>query len=215
MKLISVNVGLPREVTSGGKTVRTSIWKNPIQGRVVVSKLNVYGDQQSNLAVHGGPNKAVYAYPSEHYSYWRSQLPDVDLPWGAFGENFTTEGLLEDQVRIGDRLRAGSAEFVVTQPRTPCFKLEIRFDGADMIKRFLQTKRTGFYLAVLREGEVAAGDTIELGVRQESALTITDIFNLYTVESDNQELLRRAAEQPGLPDSWKEYFRKRLWNADA
>jgi len=215
MKLISVNVGLPREVTSGGKTVRTSIWKNPIEGRVVVSKLNVYGDQQSNLAVHGGPNKAIYAYPSEHYSYWRSQLPDADLPWGAFGENFTTEGLLEDQVRIGDRLRAGSAEFVVTQPRTPCFKLEIRFDGADMIKRFLQTKRTGFYLAVLREGEVAAGDTIELGVRQESALTITDIFNLYTVESDNQELLRRAAEQPGLPDSWKEYFRKRLWNADA
>jgi len=215
MKLISVNVGLPREVNSGGKTVRTSIWKSPIEGRVVVSKLNVYGDQQSNLAVHGGPNQAVYAYPSEHYTYWRSQLPDADLPWGAFGENFTTEGLLEDQVQIGDRLRTGSAEFVVTQPRMPCFKLEIRFNGADMIKRFLQSKRTGFYLAVLREGEVAAGDTIELGARQGSALTITDIVSLYTVESDNQELLRRAAEQPGLPESWKEYFRKRLWNADA
>jgi MOSC domain-containing protein YiiM len=215
MKLISINAGLPREVTWRGKAVRTSIWKSPVEGRVRVSKLNLDGDQQSDLAVHGGVDKAIYAYPSEHYSFWRSQLPGSDLRWGNFGENFTTEGLLEDQVHIGDRLRAGSAEFIVTQPRMPCFKLGIRFDRPDMVKRFLQSKRTGFYLAVLHEGEVAAGDSIEFTERQENALTITDIVNLYTVDSENQELLRRASALPALPEAWKEYFRKRLWDADV
>jgi MOSC domain-containing protein YiiM len=215
MKLISINVGLPRDVTWRGKTVRTSIWKSPVEGGVSVSKLNLDGDQQSDLTVHGGVDKAIYAYPCEHYSFWRSALPVPDLPWGAFGENFTTEGLLEDQVHIGDRLRAGSAEFIVTQPRMPCFKLGIRFDRPDMVKRFLQSKRTGFYLAVIHEGEVAAGDSIEFGERQESGLTITDIVNLYTVDSENQEFLRRATELPALPDAWKEYFRKRLWDADV
>jgi MOSC domain-containing protein YiiM len=215
MKLISVNVGLPRKVTWRGKAVRTSIWKSPVEGRVRVSRLNLDGDQQSDLSVHGGADKAIYAYPSEHYAYWRSQLPDPDLAWGAFGENFTTDGLLEDQMHIGDCLRAGSAEFIVTQPRMPCFKLGIRFDRPDMVKRFLQSKRTGFYLAVLREGDVTAGDPIEFGERQESGLTIADIVNLYTVDSENQELLRRATELPALPDGWKDYFRKRLWDADA
>ena len=215
MKLISINVGLPRDVTWHGKTVRTSIWKSPVEGRVRLSKLNLDGDQQSDLSVHGGVDKAIYAYPCEHYSFWRSQLPDPDLAWGVFGENFTTEGLLEDQVHIGDRLRAGSAEFIVTQPRMPCFKLGIRFDRPDMVKRFLHSKRTGFYLAVLHEGEVAAGDSIEFTDRQESGLTITDIVNLYTVDSENQEFLRRATELPALPDAWKEYFRKRLWDADV
>ena len=121
MKLISVNAGLPQDVTWRAKTVRTSIWKTPVEGRVRVSKINLEGDQQSDLSVHGGVEKAVYVYPSEHYSYWRTQLPDADLPWGAFGENFTTEGLLEDQVQIGARVRAGSAEFLVTQPRMPCW----------------------------------------------------------------------------------------------
>ena len=149
MNLISVNVGLPRDIIWRGKAVKSSIWKNPVEGRVRVSTLNLDGDQQSDLSVHGGVDKAIYVYPREHYSYWHSQLPEVDLPWGAFGENFTTEGLLEDQVQIGDRLRVGSAEFIVTQPRMPCFKLGIRFDRPDMVKRFLHSKRTGFYLAVL------------------------------------------------------------------
>ena len=215
MKLIAVNVGRPREVTVNGKVVRTSIWKNPIQGRVHVSKQNLDGDQQSDLSVHGGVDKAVYLYPSEHYSYWRTQLPGADLPWGAFGENFTTVGILEDEVRIGDRIRVASAEFVVTQPRLPCFKLGIRFDRRDMVKRFLASKRTGFYLAVLREGEVENGDTIEFTEKQQSGITITEIVSLYTADSQNQELLRRATEVPALPQSWKDYFRKRLWDADA
>lgn len=215
MKLISVNVGLPREVNVGGKTVRSSIWKDPVRGRVHVSTLNLDGDQQSDLTVHGGVDKAVYLYPSEHYPYWRMQLPGVDLPWGAFGENFTAEGILEEQTRVGDRLRIGSAEFIVTQPRMPCFKLGIRFDRRDIMKRFLQSKRTGFYLAVLREGEVGEGDAIEFIERQESGVTITEIVHLYLADSQNQELLRRATELPALPQSWKDYFRKRLWDADS
>ena len=215
MKLISVNVGSPREITLGGKTIRTSIWKNPIQGRVHVSKLNLDGDQQSDLSVHGGADKAVYLYPSEHYSYWRTQLPDVELPWGAFGENLTTEGILEDRIIIGDRIRVGSVEFMVTQPRMPCYKLGIRFDRRDMVKRFLESKRTGLYLAVLREGEVKQGSEIDFIEKQESGVTITEIVSLYSTDSQNQELLRRATELSALPHSWRDYFRKRLWNADA
>ena len=162
MKLLSVNIGLPREIEWNGRIVRTSIFKEPITGRVRVARLNVDGDQQSDLSVHGGPDKAVYAYPSEHFAFWRTELPDMDLSWGVFGENFTTAGLLEETLHIGDRLRVGSAEFMVTQPRMPCFKLGIRFNRSDMVKRFLQSGRTGFYFAVLKEGEVAAGDSIEL-----------------------------------------------------
>ena len=156
VKLVSVNVGLPREIEWKGKIVRTSIFKAPLSGPVRVAKLNLEGDQQSDLTVHGGIDKAVYAYPSEHYPFWQGELPDMDLPWGVFGENFTTKGLLEDAVHIGDRFRAGSAELVVTQPRMPCFKLGIRFNRPDMVKRFLESGRTGFYFAVLKEGEVKA-----------------------------------------------------------
>ena len=215
MKLISVNVGRPRDVAWLAKVVRTSIWKRPVEGRIRVAKLNLDGDQQSDLSVHGGLDKAVYGYPAEHYSYWRKELPDVDLPWGAFGENFTTQGLLEGQLLVGDRLRVGSAEFTVTQPRMPCFKLGIRFENPAMVKRFLQSKRTGFYLAVHREGEVGAGDPIEREESRESELTIADIVNLYTSDAENQDLLRRATEVPALPEGWKDYFRKRLWNADS
>ncbi len=210
MKLISVSVGLPREVAWHGRTVLTSIWKKPVQGRVQVATLNLEGDQQSDLSVHGGVDKAVYVYPGEHYPFWRGELPGVDLPFGAFGENLTSEGLLEDEVEIGDRLRIGTAEFIVTQPRMPCFKLGIRFERPDLVKRFLQSRKTGFYLAVQREGEVGAGDAIEFIERSKSGVTILDVTNLYASDSPSQELLRRASEVPALPESWKDYFRKRL-----
>ena len=213
MKLLSVNVGLPREVEWKGKIVRTSIFKTPVVSRVRVAKLNVNGDQQFDVTVHGGIDKAVYAYPSEHYSFWRSELPGMDLPWGVFGENFTTVGLLED-THIGDRFRIGSAQFVVTQPRMPCFKLGIRFNRPDMVKRFLQSGRTGFYFAVLEEGEVAAGDSIELLERDEHNIPVADVVNLYRGDATNQDLLRRVSELPSLPNSWRDYFRKRLWNPD-
>jgi len=214
MKLLSVNVGLPREVEWRGRKVRTSIWKNPKKGRVEVARLNLEGDEQSDLSVHGGADKAVYAYPAEHYAFWRTELPDMDLSWGAFGENLTIEGLIESQAMIGDRILIGSAEFVVTQPRMPCFKLGIRFGREDMVKRFLRSGRTGFYLAVLREGEVGAGDRIEFTLHDDRALSVADIAALYARDSDNQATLRRAADTPALPESWREYFRKRLWEAD-
>jgi len=215
MKLISVNVGLPREVIWNGRAVQTSIWKKPVQGRVHVATLNLDGDRQSDLSVHGGVDKAVYAYPSEHYAFWQKELPGAVLAPGAFGENFTSEGLLEDEVAIGDRLRVGTAEFIVTQPRMPCFKLGIRFERPDMVKRFLHHKKTGFYLAVQREGDVSAGDSIEFIERSKSDVTILDILNLYVMDSQSQDLLRRATELPALPVSWRDYFRKRLWNPDA
>jgi len=215
MRLVSVNVGLPREMEWRGRIIRTSIFKTPTDRRVRVTTVNLEGDRQSDLSVHGGVDKAVYAYPSEHYAYWRGELPGMDLPWGIFGENFTTEGLLEESVRIGERLRVGSAEFVITQLRMPCFKLGIRFDRPDIVRRFLQSRRTGFYLAVLREGEVAAGDSIQFTAQERGGLTVADIVNLYTVDAENQELLRRATEYSALPESWRDYFRKRLWDPDS
>jgi MOSC domain-containing protein YiiM len=213
MRLISVNAGLPREVAWNGATVKTSIWKSPVSGPVRVDTLNVAGDRQSDLSVHGGKDKAVYVYPSEHYDYWRRELPGVELPWGAFGENFTTTGLSEE-FRIGDRLRIGTAEFAVTQPRMPCYKLAARFGRADMVKRFMRSGRSGFYLSVQREGVVRAGDSIELDARPDTSLTVADIVRLYTSDNENQEMLGRASRLDGLPESWREYFRKRVWEPD-
>jgi MOSC domain-containing protein YiiM len=214
MKLLSVNVGLPREIEFHGKLVRTSIFKSPLSGQVRVATLNLEGDEQSDLSVHGGVHKAVYAYPSEHYAFWREEVPGLDLSWGAFGENFTTEGLLEE-VHIGDRLRVGTAEFAVTQPRMPCFKLGIRFGRPEIVKRFLRSGRTGFYLAVLQEGQVTAGDSIEMLARDEHGVTVADIANLYKTDATNQDLLRRASELPALPPFWRDHFRKRLWDPDS
>ena len=214
MKLLSVSVGLPREVEWKGKLVRTSIFKSPVNGRIRVSKLNLEGDKQSDLSVHGGIDKAVYSYPSEHYAFWREELPGANLEWGGFGENFTTEGLLEGTTHIGDRFRVGSAEFIVTQPRMPCFKLGIRFNDPGIIKRFLQSGRSGFYFAVLREGDVTAGDLIELLARDQQSLTVANIVNLYSADASNQDVLRRASELTSLPIAWRDYFRKRLWKPD-
>ena len=212
---MSTNVGLPREVQWRGKTITTSIFKAPVSGRLRVERLNLAGDRQSDLTVHGGADKAVYVYPSEHYAFWREELPDADLAWGAFGENLTTQGLFEDAIRIGDRLRIGTAEFVVTQPRMPCFKLGIRFGRPDMVKRFLKSGKTGFYLRVLDEGELAAGDSISLFPQSDGGVAVADIVALYASDGANQDLLRRASEVAALPESWREYFRQRLWEPDA
>src|SRR5271169_5150083 len=215
MRLVSVNVGLPRERDWHGRVVRTSIWKNPVDGPVRVGTLNLEGDEQSDLSVHGGKEKAVYTYPREHYEYWTLELSAKALSWGAFGENFTTEGLLEQDVRVGDRFRIGSAEFIGTLPRTPCFKLSVRYGRDDMVKRFLRSRRTGFYLSVLREGQVAPGDLIEWASRSRHRVTVADITELYASDQKNEDLLRRAIEVPELPESWRAHFRERLSEPDA
>jgi MOSC domain-containing protein YiiM len=216
MKLVSVNVGLPREVKWDGRLIRTSIFKAPVAGRVQVRTINLDGDQQSDLTVHGGVDKAVYVYPSEHYAFWRDALPDIDLSWGAFGENFTTQGPLDDKaVHIGDRFRIGSTEFIVTQPRIPCFKLGIRFGRTDMVKQFLHSGRNGFYFAVVKEGDVAAGDSVELLARDENGITVADIVQLYTAHAAKPDFLQRVSELAALPENWRAYFRKRLFKPDA
>jgi len=215
MKLVAISVGRPRKVEWHGRSVQTSIFKTPVSGPVHVTRLNIEGDEQSDLSVHGGAEKAVYAYPSEHYDFWRRELPDAELPWGAFGENLTTQGLLEDEVWIGDRYRAGSVELVVTQPRMPCYKLAIRFGRTDIVKRFLESGRSGFYLAVEREGKLSPGDAIERFARDERRLTVSDVVGLYAADSGNQPLLANASDHPSLPASWREYFRKRLWAPDS
>src|SRR5215471_6236125 len=215
MKVVAISVGRPKEVDWRGRSVQTSIFKTPVSGRVHVTRLNIDGDEQSDRSVHGGAEKAVYAYPAEHYDFWGRELPDTELPWGSFGENFTTEGLTEDEVWIGDRYRVGSVELVVTQPRMPCYKLAIRFGRPDMVKRFLQSRRSGFYLAVEREGEVSPGDAIERFARDERQLTVADVVALYAADSANQPLLANASDHPSLPASWRDYFRKRLWTPDS
>ena len=214
MEVISINVGQPRDVEWQGQVVQTSIFKEPVGGRVQARRLNLEGDRQSDLTVHGGVDKAVYVYPAEHYPFWSRELSGLDLPWGAFGENFTTIGLTEGNVYIGDRIRVGSAEFVVTQPRMPCFKLGIRFNRADMVKRFLRSGRTGFYLAVVQEGDVGAGDAISIINRHPEAITIADGVSLYAADANNQELLRRVSRLAELPEGWRDYFRKRLRKSD-
>src|SRR5712691_8222367 len=210
MKLISVNVGLSRVVVSNGDPVSTGIFKEPTAGRVMLRTLNLDGDRQADLSVHGGPEKAIYVYPSEHYDFWKHEFPEMDLPWGLFGENFTTTGLLETEINIGDTFRIGSAEVMVTEPRMPCYKLGIRFGRSDIIKRFLQSERTGFYLAVLKEGEVGTGDEFEPLARDAHDVRVSDITRLYTREKHNAELLRRAIEVEALPASWRVYFQDRL-----
>jgi MOSC domain-containing protein YiiM len=213
MNIISLNVGLPRDVLWHGRTVTTGIYKQPIQGRVRLRTLNLDGDRQADLTVHGGTQKAVYCYPIEHYDYWKKELPGRELPLAMFGENFTTDGLLENSVHLGDQFLIGSAQVVVTQPRLPCYKLGVRFGSDDMVKRFLASGRTGFYFAVAREGEVGAGDDIKQIVRDPNAVPVSEITRLYITKRFNNEdvgILRRALQVDALPESWKDYFRERL-----
>ena len=192
------------------RRVLTSIFKAPVSGRIPVRRHNLAGDQQSDLSVHGGPSKAVYAYPHEHYAFWRGELPDVDLQPGHFGENLTVEGLNEDHVHVGDRVRVGTAELVVTQPRLPCYKLAIRFGRADMVKRFHRSGRSGFYLSVHVEGDVAAGDAVEILERNPAAVSITELLQLYFDDGASRERLREVIAIPALPDTWRDELQDRI-----
>ncbi|XGV98348.1 MAG: MOSC domain-containing protein [Leptolyngbya sp. BL-A-14] len=214
MELISVNVGLPREVVWKGKPVTTGIFKEPVSTRVMLRSLNLDGDGQADLTVHGGLEKAVYVYPLEHYDYWRSELPDTELTMGSFGENFTVTGFKEEELNIGDRFQIGDVKLMVTQPRMPCYKLGIRFGRPDMVKRFLASRRTGFYFSVLQEGEVGAGDTLELVSRDSNNITVADITQLYTREKTDPELLHRATQLEALPASWRDYFQEQRRRQD-
>jgi len=207
-KLLSIQVGRPRLVEWRGRTVSTGIFKEPVHGPVMMRTLNLDGDRQADLSVHGGAQKAVYVYPGEHYVPWREELPEVELPWGAFGENLTIEGLLEDDVHIGDRFRIGEAEVQVTQPRTPCFKLGIRFGDPDMVSRFLKSRRSGFYLSVLREGRIEAGEPIELLDADPNHVTIAEMNRLFLGERDD-DALARALRVEALPEGWKVHLRRR------
>ncbi len=210
MHVVSVNVGVPRTVPWHGKAVATGIWKEPVAGRVAIVGDNLVGDRQADLTVHGGRDKAVYGYPTEHYAWWRTQLPDVELPWGAFGENLSVAGLIETHVHIGDRFRIGTAELMVTQPRMPCFKLGIRFDRPTLVKEFLRSERSGFYFAVVRAGEVGAGDVIERVHEEPTSMTVTDLVRLSVALHIAADVLRRAVATPGLAEVWREEFRQRL-----
>jgi len=210
MKLLSIQVGRPQLVLRNGEPVSTAIYKQPIAGRIVLRTLNLDGDRQADLSVHGGPTKAVYVYPSEHYEFWRREFPDMDLPYGMFGENFTVSGFSETTVNVGDEFRVGSAVVMVTEPRMPCYKLGIRFGRVDIIKRFLVSERTGFYLAVLKEGEVGAGDDFILIKRNEPSITINEVTRLYSRDKDNKELMRRAVKVEALPEGWRQYFEDKL-----
>ena len=213
MKLVSLSVGLPREVTWHGRIVTTAIFKQPVAGRIALRKLNLDGDRQADLTVHGGEHKAVYCYPVEHYAYWKKELPGRDLPLASFGENFSTEGLLEESVHLGDQFSVGSAEVVVTQPRLPCYKLGVRFESDDMVKRFLASARTGFYLAVTREGQVAAGDEINPLALDPHSVPVSEVTRLYVAKRFGEvdaATVRRALQVTAFPESWKEYFRERV-----
>lgn len=211
MRVLSVNVGMPREIVAGGKTVRTGIFKTPVSGRIEARKLNLEGDGQADLTVHGGPNKAIYAYPSEHYSYWQQKFPDMNLPWGMFGENLTLEGLTENDVCVGDRFRMGTAVLMATQPRLPCYKLGIRFGRNDIIDQFLTSGRTGFYFAVVEPGEIGKDDLVERIEADEHRISISTLLRLIFIEEQpDARLLKQALNVKALSAGWRTRILKKL-----
>jgi MOSC domain-containing protein YiiM len=210
VKLVSLNVARPRLTVYKGTTINTGIFKKPVAGRVALRTLNLEGDRQADLSVHGGPHKAVYAYPAEHYEYWRRQLPDMDLPWSMFGENFTTEGLSEGNVQVGDRFRIGSSIVMIRQPRVPCYKLAAKFQRDDILQRFLRSGHSGFYFSVEQEGGVEVGDSFQLISREANAITIAEMNLLFVKEKYDRDLLQKAIATAALPGDWREYFIPRL-----
>jgi len=215
MQVISVNVGKPQEHEWKGSRVRTAIFKSPVEGPVAVSKLNLEGDEQGDLTVHGGPDKAVYACPHEHYTYWQTLLPGYSLAPGNFGENLTTAGLSEETIHIGDQLQIGTALFTVTQPRSPCYKLGVRFNREDMTKRFYESRRFGFYLRVLGEGALQAGSAITVVSQDPNAVSVADVIRLFTGDSRDRDVLRRAIKVSTLPEGWRDALQNRLERRDG
>jgi len=209
MKLISLNVARPRLAVYEGTTINTGIFKQPVSGPVQLRTLNLDGDRQADLSVHGGPYKAVYAYPSEHYPFWRQQVPEAELAWGMFGENFTTEGLAEDELHVGDKFQIGSAIIMVRQPRVPCYKLAAKFQRDDILERFLHSGRSGFYFSVETEGQVATGDSFQLIGHDDNGITIAEMNRLLVRDKYNRQLLDKAIHTTALPQDWREYFAQR------
>jgi len=190
--------------------VTTGIFKEPVMGRVRLRKLNLDGDKQADLTVHGGADKAIYAYPQEHYNYWKKELPEMSLPWGMFGENFTTQGMFEETVNVGDQFQVGTARVVATQPRMPCYKLGVKFGRMDIIRKFLASGLTGIYFKVMKEGDLEQGDEIKLIKKDENNVTIKDIVRLYTVNKDDLQTVERAVKVKDLPNGWKFHFIEQL-----
>lgn len=213
MSILSVNVSLPKVVEYGGEKVETGIFKEPVADRLMVRVLNLDGDRQADLRVHGGVDKAVYVYSIENYEYWKHELGRDDLTYGQFGENLTVEGMTDDAVRIGDVFRVGSATVQVAQPRLPCYKLAIKMENPKFPKLFLLSRRTGFYLRVLEEGDVGAGDEFELIERDGEPLTVEETVNLYYFDRDNLERAQAALRVKALPSGWREGFEERLRKA--
>jgi MOSC domain-containing protein YiiM len=205
-KILSVNISLPKEIDFEGQKITTGIFKEPVDRGVILRTLNLDGDRQADLTVHGGPDKAVYAYPIEHYEYWNKVFPTIEMPNGMFGENFTTEGLMEGEVRIGDVFRIGLSEVIATQPRMPCYKLGVKFGRMDVLRKFLASGRSGIYFKVSKEGEVRAGDTIEQIGKDTNRISISDIVRLYSSEKEDIESMRRAVKVQALPEGWKHHF---------
>jgi MOSC domain-containing protein YiiM len=209
-KILSVNVSLPKEIDFEGQKVTTGIFKEPVEGRVMLRTLNLDGDKQADLTVHGGPDKAVYAYPIEHYEFWRKVFPNMEMPNGMFGENFTIEGLMENEVTIGDIFQIGSSKVVATQPRMPCYKLGVKFGRMDVLKKFLASGRSGIYFKVLEEGEVGAGDPIVQITKDPNRITISDIVRLYASDREDIKMMQRAVKVEALPEGWKDYFLEQI-----
>jgi len=210
LRVVSVNVGLPREVEWRGKQVTTGIFKTSVAGPVAVAGVQLAGDGQADPSVHGGPGKAVYGYPSEHFEFWQRAYPEVEIGPGVFGENLTLEGWLEENVHLGDRFRAGTAELVVTQPRVPCFKLGLRFGRPDVVKRFLAEDRSGIYFAIAKPGEVAAGDPFERIAEDSRRVSVADIVRIYRGELDDPDLLQRAIAVESFPEEFRQIYREKL-----
>jgi MOSC domain-containing protein YiiM len=209
-KLISINVSLPKEVDFEGQKVITGIFKGPIEGRIILKTPNLDGDKQADLTVHGGPDKAVYAYSIEHYEFWRKVYPDIKMPNGMFGENFTTEGLMEAEVNVGDVFEIGSSKVIATQPRMPCYKLGVKFGRMDVLKKFLASGRSGIYFRVLEEGDVGAGDQIMQIKKDTNRVGISDIVRLYASDREDIKMMRRTVKVEALPEGWKDYFYEQI-----